>query len=395
MIQPISQLSTIRYPAFKNSQKADEDNFCLFGGKAAGKIKSEQDFQKKLVEQNERLIVINGTQSIAIITGLMLFNIKLLTEIFQKKKAQKYMPALVREFESLKNNSKIPTIENCKSINKTLKNILEKQINHAKAGSDIISETGNPKASNRLLLYGPAGSGKSYFAKIFSKSIDAEYMEVMQSDINSMWAGEGVSNIKTVFDGILKTAKNNSNKKYVVTLNEIDAMVAPADKVAGKTQGSHWVSILEERSAFLNYLERLKEETPNVIIIGTTNISPKNNGLDRAAMSRFQNLIEVPYPDKECLYEALKMNLETIKNKDSFINQNDKQLQELAQIMSDRKYSFRNLEHIVNEAKNIHLNDNLNGKKENFKFEYLKQAQNSLELSDGELENLADKTLKK
>ena len=63
-------------------------------------------------------------------------------------------------------------------------------------------------------------------------------------------------------------------------------------------------------------MELLKEKAPNVTIIGTTNISPKNNGLDGAAMSRFQNLIEVPFPDKDCLYEALKMNLDKIKNKE-------------------------------------------------------------------------------
>lgn len=48
-------------------------------------------------------------------------------------------------------------------------------------------------------------------------------------------------------------------------------------------------------------------------------------------MSRFQNLVEVPYPDKECLYEALKMNLDKIKDKDKFILENDTQLKDLAQ----------------------------------------------------------------
>ena len=201
-----------------------------------------------------------------------------------------------------------------------------------------------------------------------------------------MWAGEGVDKLKKVFENILKTAKNNSDKKYVVTFNEIDAMVAPADKITDKTAGTHWVSILEERSVFLNYLEILKEKAPNVTIIGTTNISPRNNGLDRAAMSRFQNIVEVPYPDKECLYEALKMNLGKIKNKDKFISENDNQLQDLAQKMAERRFSFRNLEYIVNDAKSYHLDDCVNGKKSDFKFEYLKKSEEKLKFSDGELE---------
>lgn len=387
MIQPISQ-NISRYPIFKNSAKKDKYN--ILGKKATLSISDDLDFQRKVVEQNERMIKIAGISAILLLTAAYLPSLKILLEISNNKKHK--MPALIRDFKSLANDDKVMTIDNCKSINKDLKSILERQINYVKAGSDVVSQTGKPQANNRLLLYGSTGVGKSYFAKIFAKSLDAEYMEVMYSDYNSMWAGEGVENLKKVFEKILKTTEKNPDKKYVVTFNEIDAMVAPADKVADKTAGTRWVSILEERSVFLNYLEILKEKAPNVTVIGTTNISPKNNGLDRAAMSRFQNLVEVPYPDKECLYEALKMNLDKIKNKDKFISENDTQLKDLAQKMADRKFSFRNLEYIVNDAKGYHLDDSVSGKKNDFKFEYLKKAEQNLKLSDGELEKTSNKT---
>ncbi len=387
MIQPISQ-NISRYPIFKNSAKKDKYN--ILGKKAALSISDDLDFQRKVVEQNERMIKIAGISAILLLTAAYLPSLKILLEISNNKKHK--MPALIRDFKSLANDDKVMTIDNCKSINKDLKSILERQINYVKAGSDVVSQTGKPQANNRLLLYGSTGVGKSYFAKIFAKSLDAEYMEVMYSDYNSMWAGEGVENLKKVFEKILKTTEKNPDKKYVVTFNEIDAMVVPADKVADKTAGTRWVSILEERSVFLNYLEILKEKAPNVTVIGTTNISPKNNGLDRAAMSRFQNLVEVPYPDKECLYEALKMNLDKIKNKDKFISENDTQLKDLAQKMADRKFSFRNLEYIVNDAKGYHLDDSVSGKKNDFKFEYLKKAEQNLKLSDGELEKTSNKT---
>ena len=374
MIQPISQ-NISRYPIFKNSAKKDKYN--ILGKKAALSISDDLDFQRKVVEQNERMIKIAGISAILLLTAAYLPSLKILLEISNNKKHK--MPALIRDFKSLANDDKVITIDNCKSINKDLKSILERQINYVKAGSDVVSQTGKPQANNRLLLYGSVGVGKSYFAKIFAKSLDAEYMEVMYSDYNSMWAGEGVENLKKVFEKILKTAEKNPDKKYVVTFNEIDAMVAPADKVADKTAGTRWVSILEERSVFLNYLEILKEKAPNVTVIGTTNISPKNNGLDRAAMSRFQNLVEVPYPDKECLYEALKMNLDKIKDKDKFILENDTQLKDLAQKMADRKFSFRNLEYIVNDARGYHLDDSVSGKKNDFKFEYLKKAEQNFQ----------------
>ena len=381
MITPI-QVNTNQYIAYKKSDKK-EVNYNIVGRNAALQIDSDLDFQRKVVEQNERKIGLIGRTSLTLLFGTFLWNMKTLREIIKRK--NHYISATLRPFESLKDNIKVPTLDNCKSVNKNLKEILKRQVNQLKAGADVISETGEPQASNRLLLYGTPGTGKSFFSKIFAKSIDAEYMEVMHSDYNSMWAGEGVDNLKNIFESILKTAKANPNKKYVVTFNEIDAMVSQANKIASSSKGSYWVSLLEERSVFLNYLELLKEKTPNVTIIGTTNISPKNNCLDGAAMSRFQNLIEVPFPEKDCLYEALKINLDKIKNKDKFIAENDAELQNLAQKMADRKFSFRNLEYIVNDAKGAHLDDKMKDKNVDFQFKYLKNAEEKLKLSDGEL----------
>ncbi len=384
MIRPISQTLS-RYPSFKNTKNQQEYN--IIGRKEALNVNSELDYHRKTVEQNERLIHISCLLALTALLGTFLLNTKTILELINK--VSKYFSEKPLLFRSLQNDSKVPALEDCKSINNDLKSFLQRQINQLTAGKDIISETGEPKASNRLLLYGSTGVGKSYFAKIFAKSLKADYMEVMHSDYNSVRPGEGVDKLKEIFEKILKTAKKTPDKKYVVTFNEIDAMVASADRVVDKTAGTHWVSILEERSVFLNYLEQLKEKTPNVTIIGTTNISPKNNGLDRAAMSRFQNLIEVPYPNNECLYEALKMNLEKIKNKETFISENEQQLKKLADKMADRNFSFRNLEFVVNEAKSYHLDDYINNSKNNkFKFEYLEKAEKNLKFSDGELEKI-------
>ena len=390
MIQSISQnINQYRHPVFK---KLEAKDYNVIGGKHAQKIDDEQDFRRKIVEQNERQIFVLGLLSMVVLLGSLFHNMN----IFKKtsnKVSKSDASVFIREFESLKDDASVPTIENCKSINADLKAILQNQINYAKAEKDIISEAGNPKPSNRFLLYGPAGVGKSYFAKIYAKSLDADYMEVLYSDFNSMWSGEGVENLMKVFESILETAQNNSNKKHVVVFNEIDTLVQPAEKFSRVTAGTYYLTKLEERSVFLNYLQILKEKTPNVTVIGTTNISPKNNRLDRAAMSRFQNLVEVPYPEADCLFEALKLNLEQIKDSKQFIKNNNQEIQNLAKRMADRKFSFRNLEYVVNDAMNYHLNDMVEGKKNKFKFDYIKKAEQNLKYSDGELE--AAKELKK
>ena len=149
--------------------------------------------------------------------------------------------------------------------------------------------------------------------------------------------------------------------------------------------GSHNISKLEERSTFLNYIDRLSEEAPNVTIIGTTNLSPQNKGLDGAAMSRFKNLMEVSYPDKTCLLEALKSNIRSLGDGEIFIGTNKDSLEEFAQSMVDRKSSFRDLNNVFENSKSYYLNDYMKDKNSKYKLDYLKRALDSISSTDGEI----------
>lgn len=294
----------------------------------------------------------------------------------------------IKEFENLAANINVPILEECKSLNNNLRDYLQHQVNYSKAGENLLSEVGQPNMSNRLLLYGSPGTGKSFFAKIYAKTLGAEYMEIKHSDFNSEWAGKGTDNLKKIFEHILDTAKRNQDKKYVVTFNEIDTIIQPIEKMTEHTGGSYFMTKLEHRSAFLNYLDELGEITSNVIVIGTTNLSPKNNKLDGAAMSRFKNIKEIPLPDENCLFEAIKTNLKNIKNNDSFIKENETKLRELAKEMENKQYSFRNLENLVETSKNYYLDDKLKNVKQTFNFEYLNKAKENISITDGELKLL-------
>ena len=241
--------------------------------------------------------------------------------------------------------------------------------------------------TNRLILVGPPGSGKSFFAKVMAKSLNAKYMEVQASDFISKWAGEGTQNLKNIFEKIIKEAEKAPDEKFVVTFNEIDTIIQPVEKIsnAGNGGGTHFMTKLEHRSTFLNYIDQISAKNPNVIIIGTSNLSPKNKALDGAAMSRFQNIIEVALPEKECLLEAIKSNLAGIKEYEKFISTNNNELIALAKEMEAKKYSFRDLENIIMSSKKYYLEDLLKDKNKDYSIEYLKKGMASKTITDGDI----------
>lgn len=291
---------------------------------------------------------------------------------------------LSNTFRSLKNNDEIPTLDTCKSINKKLKDFLQNQVDYFKASPEILKKTGMPTAANRLLMHGEPGSGKSYFAKILAKTLDADYMEIKYSDLNKQYCGEHIENVKNIFENIIKTAQCSPEKKFVVNFNEIDS-IAQSPRVLQSGAGSHNTFKLEERSVFLTYIEDLANKTPNVILIGSTNISPKNARLDEAVLSRFKNIIEVNSPDKTCMYEALKMHIKALPEGDKFIKDNEKELETFAQTLVDRQASFRDLDCIISNSKYYYLKDAIKDENCTYKLEYLEKAQNALEMTDGEI----------
>lgn len=295
---------------------------------------------------------------------------------------------LNNNFISLNDNIKVPILETCKSINKDLKEMLEIQIKLSNCDKKILEESGMPQACKAFLLSGSPGNGKTFFTKIYAKSMNAEYQEIIVPDLISRWVGATEENMIAVFKKIIKTANKNPDKKYVVALNEIDSILLPVEQLTGHGGSTHFASLRNQRSALLNYLDKIMNETNNVTIIGTTNLTQNSKSLDAASMSRFQNIIEVPYPDSECLYEALKMNLEKIKDKDIFIEKNDESLKKLAEIMAKREFSFRNLENMINTAKSKFLNDKLKDKDTPFQYKYLEDAQKKIQKSDGESETM-------
>ena len=285
------------------------------------------------------------------------------------------------EFYSLSGDKKIPTLDTCNSINPQLKNFLQNQVDYARASQDVLKKAGNPDADKRLLLYGEPGSGKSFFSKIFAKTLNADYMEIKYSDINKRFCGEHIENMRLIFDNAIKTAQKNPDKKFVINFNEIDALAVPIEQLNGPY---HSAFKKEERTTFLIFLEEAAEKAPNLIIIGSSNTTP-GKGLDGAVLSRFQNVMEVQYPNKELIYEALLAHIRTLPEGNSFIEKNKTEIENFSQTLYTRDASFRNLDNIVNESKNIYLRELLKNNNSEYQIDYLQQALKSISMTDGEI----------
>lgn len=379
MIQPISQINnkefftTKRHVTFKQAESGD--------------VVIAQEQNKTA---NQAIESLNNSIDRLVYSGRLIAGTVLIGSLFiaaAKAFGGKFVGGLIENnvhseaFRSLSEDSKIPTLSTCKSLNRNLRTLLENQVAYAKAGAQAQQEAGTPVVTNRLLLSGLPGTGKSFFAKIYAKTLGANYKEIKFSDFNGKHVGIHNENLKAEFESIIRKASNNPNEKYVVVFNEIDSVIVSNERIVN----SSGIFKSEERSIFLNYLDECAEKAPNLTIIGTTNNYIDAKSLDGAALSRFKNIFEIPLPEQNELFEALKANLLNIKNGEQFIQSNESELLRIAKEMQDRGFSFRDLENVTNSSKNYYLKDIVEDSNTSFKIEYLQKAKDSLGKTDGEI----------
>ena len=118
----------------------------------------------------------------------------------------------------------------------------------------VAKYAGSKSAEQCVLFHGPSGTGKTFSAKLMANELGAQYAEVDFPKIASPYVGQASKNINQVFSDIAAKAKAEPNKKFLVAFNEIDSMLIPMEK-----SGSNQSYVLENRTAFLNGLDSIKE----------------------------------------------------------------------------------------------------------------------------------------
>jgi len=133
-----------------------------------------------------------------------------------------------------------------------------------------------------LILYGPAGSGKSSYAEVFAGKSNFQFLEADFGSTRGSLVGETEQWSKALIDSWEKMAN------VVIRLDEIDGQIVSGEQEARESYNAAVVKYL------LNFLEVKKDvlRERNVFIIATTN----NPHRIRAQLQNRATTVEVPIP---------------------------------------------------------------------------------------------------
>ncbi len=250
------------------------------------------------------------------------------------------------------NLAKAPRLKDL-ALPDVLEKTVERLMNKIKDPESFIQKGGTNK--NTILLYGPPGTGKTTVARAIAKEIEnAELFSVDLSTIQGKYVGESEANLDKIIRSVCKYAKENPFKKVVVLMDEFDS-------VAIKDNGS---SNQQYHASLLNVLKRAISEKltqhDNIILIATTNAEldkakAKSTGwvqtLDAAIADRFGEQIRVDNPTKGQFVKAIVHHYKDLKQVDDCLrNEGSREVEKIAQRLSDNDCSFRTLENLYNAS---------------------------------------------
>ncbi|KAM6940564.1 transitional endoplasmic reticulum ATPase-like [Xenentodon cancila] len=154
------------------------------------------------------------------------------------------------------------------------------------------------KPPRGILLYGPAGTGKTLVARAVANETGAFFFLINGPEIMSKLAGESESNLRKAFE----EAENNA--PAIIFIDELDAIAPKREKTHGE---------VERRivSQLLTLMDGLKQRA-HVVVMAATN---RPNSVDPALrrFGRFDREIDIGIPDSTGRLEILQIHTKNMK----------------------------------------------------------------------------------
>lgn len=189
---------------------------------------------------------------------------------------------------------------------------------------------------NGMLLYGPPGCGKTFFAEKMAEEIGFNFYQIKPSDIQSKWVNASQENIKNLFEEARKNAPS------IIFLDELDAIVPNRDNSSVNHMNT---------SAVNEFLAQMNNSGDDgVFVIGATN---RPQVIDPAILraGRLDKKVYVPCPDFEARLALFGLYL---KNRPSEIGID---LENLAKLTEN--YASVDIKNICDNAARKALKDNV------------------------------------
>jgi len=145
-----------------------------------------------------------------------------------------------------------------------------------------------------ILLYGPAGTGKTLLAAAAAGSLKATFFNVSADKVLSKYFGESSRLIAALYEVALERAP------AIVFIDEMDALTLSRSGDLSEASRRTLSTLLSQMDGFKN-----KKSDRLVLTLAATN-APWD--MDTAALSRFSRRIHIPLPDAGATVEIIKLN---------------------------------------------------------------------------------------
>ena len=210
-----------------------------------------------------------------------------------------------------------------------------------------------------IMLYGEPGGGKNAYVYALTKYLqklfpDSKLVMMDVLKFKGMFNGQTENNIIGFVENVIKEAKENPNKKFVVFLDEFDS-IARKDTSSNSSMTESFQNAFKTKLLDLTSVE-------NIQVIAATNKAakdkPLNMLLDDAILNRFPTKIYVPLPTKEQMLNAIVGHYKTLSKElvdAKLLDTNNSELNKICEYITKENHhaSFRDYNYILEKARII------------------------------------------